>query len=199
MVIWDRRHGRRGSPAGQGIGREPGRDPADREPFAEPCGVFSKKHAASAREAGYAREISSHRFSHPHYKDREVHSWRVIGVGARLPRHAARASRRYGQQECPCHGQSHWRLRQGLGDVISKYDRAFQDRFYAFTEPCYEHFLVAGYPQLQADAIERAYRQGARGLKILKTLGLYLRENITSGKLVKIDDPRFDPMWDACG
>jgi len=88
---------------------------------------------------------------------------------------------------------------KGLGDVISKYDHAFQDRFYAFTEPCYEHFLVAGYPQLQAEAIERAYRQGARGLKILKTLGLYLRENITSGKLVKIDDPRFDPMWDACG
>ena len=37
------------------------------------------------------------------------------------------------------------------------------------------------------------------GLKILKTLGLYLRENITSGTLVKIDDARFDPMWDACG
>ena len=27
---------------------------------------------------------------------------------------------------------------KGLGDVISKYDHAFQDRFYAFTEPCYE-------------------------------------------------------------
>jgi predicted TIM-barrel fold metal-dependent hydrolase len=88
---------------------------------------------------------------------------------------------------------------KGLGDVISKYDYAFQDRFYAFTEPCYEHFLLAGYPQLQAEAIERAHRQGARGLKILKTLGLYLRENVTSGNLVKIDDPRFDPMWDACG
>ena len=88
---------------------------------------------------------------------------------------------------------------KGLGDVISKYDHAFQDRFYAFTEPCYERFLETGYPQLQAEAIERAHRQGARGLKILKTLGLYLRENITSGKLVKIDDPRFDPMWDACG
>jgi len=29
---------------------------------------------------------------------------------------------------------------KGLGDVISKYDCAFQDRFYAFTEPCYERF-----------------------------------------------------------
>src|SRR5207245_368030 len=53
--------------------------------------------------------------------------------------------------------------------------------------------------KLEAQAIEQAHRTGARGLKILKTLGLYLRENITSGTLVKIDDPRFDPMWDTCG
>lgn len=88
---------------------------------------------------------------------------------------------------------------EGLADAIGKYDRAFPGRFYTLTEPCYARFLEPQYPKLQADAIERAYHQGAKGLKILKTLGLYLRENITSGKLVQIDDPRFDPMWDACG
>jgi predicted TIM-barrel fold metal-dependent hydrolase len=88
---------------------------------------------------------------------------------------------------------------QGLGEVIAKYDRAFPGRFYTFTEPSYARFKESGYPQLQAQAIEQAHRQGARGVKILKTLGLYLRENITSGELVKVDDPRFDPMWDACG
>lgn len=88
---------------------------------------------------------------------------------------------------------------EGLSDVIAKYDRAFPGRFYSFTEPCYERFKEPNYPKIQADLIEQAHRQGARGLKILKTLGLYLRENITSGELVKIDDPRFDPMWDACG
>ena len=87
----------------------------------------------------------------------------------------------------------------GLVEVISKYDKAHPGRFYSMTEPCYEKFLEANYPQIQADEIERAHNAGAKGLKILKTLGLYLRENITSGKLVKIDDPRFDPMWDACG
>jgi len=87
----------------------------------------------------------------------------------------------------------------GLSDVIAKYDRAYPGRFYSFTEPCYERFKEPNYPKLQADLIEQAHQQGARGLKILKTLGLYLRENITSGQLVKIDDPRFDPMWDACG
>ena len=59
----------------------------------------------------------------------------------------------------------------------------------------------SGYPNLQADLIadliEDAHRAGARGIKILKTLGLYLRENVTSGKLVHVDDPRFDPMWEA--
>ncbi len=87
---------------------------------------------------------------------------------------------------------------KGLSEVISKYDRAFPGRFYSFTEPCYERWKERGYPEIQAQAIEQAHRQGARGLKILKTLGLYLRENITSGELVRIDDSRFDPMWDAC-
>jgi predicted TIM-barrel fold metal-dependent hydrolase len=86
----------------------------------------------------------------------------------------------------------------GLADAVAKYDRAFPGRFYTFTEPCYSRFKEPDYPKIQAQALEQAYRNGAKGLKILKTLGLYLRENITSGTLVKIDDRRFDPMWDAC-
>src|SRR5271157_3869181 len=88
---------------------------------------------------------------------------------------------------------------KGLTEAIAGYDRAFPGRFYTFAEPSYNRFMEPGYPALQAQAIEQAHANGAKGLKILKTLGLYLRENITSGKLVKIDDPRFDPMWDACG
>lgn len=87
----------------------------------------------------------------------------------------------------------------GLAETVKKYDRAHPDRFITFTEPSYELFLQPDYPKLQAQAIEQAHRDGARGLKILKTLGLYLRDNITTGSLIKIDDPRFDPMWDACG
>jgi predicted TIM-barrel fold metal-dependent hydrolase len=88
---------------------------------------------------------------------------------------------------------------KGLAETVAKYDRAYRDRFYTFTEPSYSSFLDPNYPKLQAQAIEQAHKNGARGLKILKTLGLYLRSDITSGTLVKIDDPRFDPMWDACG
>lgn len=87
----------------------------------------------------------------------------------------------------------------GLAEAVAKYDRSYPSRFYTFTEPSYSRFKEPKYPTLQAQAIEHAHNDGARGLKILKTLGLYLRENITSGTLVKIDDARFDPMWDACG
>jgi len=87
----------------------------------------------------------------------------------------------------------------GLAETLERYDESYRDRFYTFTEPSYSRFLEPDYPRIQAQAIQQARRDGARGLKILKTLGLYLRDNITTGKLVKIDDPRFDPMWDVCG
>ena len=87
----------------------------------------------------------------------------------------------------------------GLTETVARYDRPYPGRFYTFAEPSYSRFKEPNYPKLQAQAIEQAHRDGARGLKILKTLGLYLRENITAGSLVKIDDPRFDPMWEACG
>ena len=73
------------------------------------------------------------------------------------------------------------------------------DRFVVFTEPAWDRVASSDYAQWQGDEIARAKAAGARGLKILKTLGLYLREQITSGPLVAIDDRRFDPMWEACG
>ena len=87
----------------------------------------------------------------------------------------------------------------GIRDSVDRYDRNSPNRFYSFTEPSYDLFARPDYAQLQADAIVQAHRDGARGLKILKTLGLYLREHTTTGPLVKIDDPRFDSMWESCG
>jgi predicted TIM-barrel fold metal-dependent hydrolase len=86
----------------------------------------------------------------------------------------------------------------GLQSTVDQYDKRFPTRFFTFTEPSYNVFQQSNYPQLQADAVLAAHQSGARGLKILKTLGLYLREQTTMGNLVKVDDPRFDPMWEAC-
>ncbi len=86
-----------------------------------------------------------------------------------------------------------------LEEVLRIWHKPHPDRFLVFTEPWWNRVADPGYPKLQADEIERARRAGARGLKILKTLGLYLREKVTTGPLIKVDDRRFDPMWEAAG
>jgi predicted TIM-barrel fold metal-dependent hydrolase len=86
----------------------------------------------------------------------------------------------------------------GLETTLAALDRAAPGRFLSCVEPAYEKFLDPNYPQLQADSVVAAARAGARGLKVLKTLGLYLREDMAHGPLVKVDDRRFDPMWEAC-
>lgn len=85
----------------------------------------------------------------------------------------------------------------GVRASVARYDRAHPGRFLTFTEPWYSRAAEPGYAKFQSDELERAHRDGARGLKVLKTLGLYLRERVTEGPLVKVDDPRFDPMWET--
>ncbi len=87
---------------------------------------------------------------------------------------------------------------EGLREAIAKLAQAHAGRFVVFTEPAWTRASDPDYPKFQADEITVAHRAGARGLKILKTLGLYLREKGTN-QLVRIDDPRFDPMWEAAG
>jgi predicted TIM-barrel fold metal-dependent hydrolase len=88
---------------------------------------------------------------------------------------------------------------KGLVEAIDKFQKPHPDRFLTFTEPTWDRSNQPGYAKFQGDEIAKAHQAGARGLKVLKTLGLYLRENISEGALVKIDDARFDPMWEACG
>jgi len=86
----------------------------------------------------------------------------------------------------------------GLERTIKEYQTGHPGRFLVFTEPRFTEITAPDYPKRQADDIERAHALGARGLKVLKTLGLYLREQVTSGALVTVDDRRFDSMWEAC-
>lgn len=85
-----------------------------------------------------------------------------------------------------------------LREAIHRLPEAHPGRFIVFTEPAWARASDSGYPKDQAALIEDAHKAGAKGLKVLKTLGLFLRE-ADSHKLVRIDDPRFDPMWEAAG
>lgn len=72
--------------------------------------------------------------------------------------------------------------------------KPFGKKFLTAAEPAWKRVSESGYARWQADELHKCRQQGARGLKVLKSLGLALREN---GKLLKIDDSRFDPMWEA--
>lgn len=54
-----------------------------------------------------------------------------------------------------------------------------------------------GFGPRMADRLSEAVKQGACGLKLLKDLGLTLRD--LNGKLISPDDPRFDPVWERAG
>ena len=88
---------------------------------------------------------------------------------------------------------------ENLQQAIDRLQSAHPGRFIVFTEPAWSKAADSDYPRVQADLIEDAHRRGAKGLKVLKILGLYLREKVTTGKLVRIDDRRFDSMWEATG
>jgi hypothetical protein len=88
---------------------------------------------------------------------------------------------------------------EDLSATIAAFDRAFPRRFLSMTEPAWTRAAEPGYARWQADEIGKAKAAGAVGVKVLKTLGLYLRDGGPAGKLVSVDDPRFDPMWEACG
>ena len=88
---------------------------------------------------------------------------------------------------------------RSLEQAVAAHVTPHPDRFVVFTEPQWAGIHEPAYPRWQADEVERGRRIGARGLKVLKFLGLYLREQGDAGPLIKVDDPRFDPMWDAAG
>ncbi len=67
------------------------------------------------------------------------------------------------------------------------------------------HYMILNYqgwddPDWSARAvkqIEEGHRLGSAGLKEFKRLGLYLRDG--AGKLIAVDDPKLDPVWERCG
>lgn len=55
----------------------------------------------------------------------------------------------------------------------------------------------AGFPDWAAGRLQIQKDRGAQGLKIWKGFGLHVRDD--QGQLVKVDDPRLSPIWEAAG
>ena len=59
--------------------------------------------------------------------------------------------------------------------------------------PCHR----PGFAERMAAELEQAAKQGVCGLKVFKRFGLQYKN--PDGTLIKIDDPRWDPIWAKCG
>lgn len=71
------------------------------------------------------------------------------------------------------------------------------DRFAVFYVPDFSRVNEPDFGEREARALEGAVRAGAQGLKIFKELGLTYRD--TQGKLLHVNDARFNPIWQAAG
>jgi predicted TIM-barrel fold metal-dependent hydrolase len=78
---------------------------------------------------------------------------------------------------------------------LERYDRAHPGRFATFAQWDRRWFAAGAWTELAAQVRDAAAR-GAKGLKVWKDLGLHLHDE--RGELVMPDDPRLDPVWDAC-
>jgi len=70
-------------------------------------------------------------------------------------------------------------------------------QFPKFSKKDFEAIQDPGFFEGLVKELQRAAALGARGIKIWKDLGMYIRDG--SGKLLRIDDPRLDPFWTKCG
>jgi predicted TIM-barrel fold metal-dependent hydrolase len=84
-----------------------------------------------------------------------------------------------------------------LQGVLDKMVKPYPDRFIVFAQMDWSKIDDPNFSAEMVAQLDDAVRRGARGLKVLKDWGLGVKDQ--SGKLVPIDDPRMDPVWEECG
>ncbi len=84
-------------------------------------------------------------------------------------------------------------LEWSLDNVHQNYPK----RFVVFLNLNFENLDDAGWPAEPLQMLEEGVKQGVRGLKVYKGLGLTDKDN--DGKRIAVDDPRLDPIWAKCG
>jgi predicted TIM-barrel fold metal-dependent hydrolase len=73
----------------------------------------------------------------------------------------------------------------------------YPNRFAIFMNIDFEKLDDEGWPTETLKMMEQAVKDGVKGLKVYKSLGLTDKDN--NGKRIAVDDPRLDPIWKKCG
>jgi predicted TIM-barrel fold metal-dependent hydrolase len=84
----------------------------------------------------------------------------------------------------------------GLEETLAM-ARATPQRVVIFASPPIGHQRGADWSEALVRGLEEAHRQGARGVKIYKALGLTARDE--NGQLIAVDDPRLDALFERAG
>jgi predicted TIM-barrel fold metal-dependent hydrolase len=84
-----------------------------------------------------------------------------------------------------------------LQKVIDEMVKPYPGRFKVFTQMDWSKIDDPNFGQEMVQQLDDAVRRGASGLKLLKDLGLGVKDK--TGKLIAVDDPRLDPVWEECG
>ncbi len=84
-----------------------------------------------------------------------------------------------------------------LKSKVDNIEKSFPNRFAVFANVDFEGVGTADWGQKAAEQLEEDVKNGAKGLKIFKSLGL--RNKDVNGNRIAIDDVRLDPVWAKCG
>ncbi|MBN2593314.1 MAG: amidohydrolase family protein, partial [Sedimentisphaerales bacterium] len=85
---------------------------------------------------------------------------------------------------------------QRLKETLTALDEAHPGRFLTFALLDFSSIDEENWGQREAQRLEESFQAGAKGLKIHKSLGLNHR--YVNGKLMPVDDPKLDPVWQMC-
>jgi len=84
-----------------------------------------------------------------------------------------------------------------LQKVMDEMVKPFPGRFIVFSQMDWTKIDEPNFGELMVKQLDDAVRRGSRGFKILKELGLGVKDK--TGKLITVDDARLDPVWEECG
>ena len=84
-----------------------------------------------------------------------------------------------------------------LQAVMDEMVKSYPGRFMVFTQLDWSKVDDPDFGAEMVALLRDSVSRGARGLKFLKDLGLGVRDR--AGKLLAIDDPRLDVVWEECG
>ena len=83
-----------------------------------------------------------------------------------------------------------------LNTMLQNIKATYPNRFVVFANVDFDGVGSNGWSEKAVEQLETDVKNGAKGLKIYKSLGLRYKD--TNGKRLAIDDPRLDPIWAKC-